>query len=106
MNYATIIANFTTTGANEDILQTGTDIRNKIMQRMGINEDALDSLLAKNELKMAFTIFFPAANTVTINDYTESFPLIEDSVYTTDEIYVSKIKIGNPVTARIMITIS
>ena len=102
---ATANVTFTTTSANEDIMQNA-QVKQKIQTWLAVNENTYQNLLANNGFKIDFTIFFNAANTVTINDGLPN-PLIEDAVYYTgDYVFAQTVKIGTPTTALMSFTIN
>lgn len=102
---ATANVTFTTTTANEDIMQN-TAVKQKIQSWLNIGEETYQNYIKNNNFKIDFTIFFNTANTVTINDGLPN-PLIEDAVYYTgDYIFAQTVKIGNPTTALMSFTIN
>lgn len=102
---ATANVTFTTTSANEDIMQNA-QVKQKIQTWLAVDENAYQNLLANNGFKIDFTIFFNSANTVTINGGLPN-PLIADSVYYTgDYIFAKTVQIGTATTALLSFTIN
>lgn len=102
---ATSNVTFTTTTANEDIMQN-TAVKQKIQAWLNVDENTYQTMLTNNKFKIDFTIFFNSANTVTINGGLPN-PLIADSVYFTgDYIFAKTVQIGTATTALISFTIN
>lgn len=102
---ATANVTFTTTSANEDIMQNAA-VKQKIQSWLNINEDQYQIMLANSNFKIDFTIFFNSANTVTVNGGLPN-PLIADSVYYTgDYIFAKTVQIGTATTALLSFTIN
>lgn len=102
---ATANVTFTTTAANQDIMQN-TAVKQRIQEWLNVDETTYQNMLINNGFKIDFTIFFSAQNTVTINDGLPN-PLIADSVYYTgDYIFAKTVQIGTATTALLSFTIN
>lgn len=102
---ATANVTFTTTAANQDIMQN-TAVKQKIQEWLNVDEATYQGMLATNGFKIDFTIFFSAQNTVSINGGTPN-ALIADSVYYTgDWVYAQTVQIGTATTATMSFTIN
>lgn len=86
---------FTTTIANEDILQIN-EVKNAIKDRMAINTDEdYQIMLSSGMIRLEFDLYFNGSNTVSINNGYASC-LLEDTIYSSGEkVTLKSIKIGN-----------
>lgn len=103
--YATSNVSFTTTAAEQDILQN-TAVSAKIKERLGgINDEQYQAILNGDGIELEFTIFFSAANSVSINGKSYN-PAIEGVVYSSgDYVYAKSIKINTATTALLSFNI-
>ena len=91
--YNARIIKFTTTGANEDLLQNSV-VKAIVMERIGATTDAqYQAVIDGGTLKMRFDIYFSATNQVKINDQSYN-DLLEDIVYSSSDFtYLKTLKI-------------